>query len=342
MTDPTEILRIATGFWASNTLAAALDVDLFAVLDVDHGLRAHDIAAKLQTAERPTGQLLAACTALGLIVRHADGTYELTPTTRACLLPDQPGYLGGFIRFIHSQEYQSWYRLPEVLRTDQPVTWDTEGGHASAFDVDDPRLSEFWSAIHSAGLATGTALAHTVRALTNRQRLLDVGGATGSHVIALCREIPHLRCTVYDLPTIAARTPVWITEADLSDRITSVAGDFLTDPDLPAGHDAILLSSVLHDWGPDVVDMLLGKAAAALPPGGLIIITELMLADDKSGPADAALMGLNMVIETEHGRSYSTAEHTAALARAGFTGIELVPLDLPTVNNALIATLPHR
>jgi hypothetical protein len=49
----------------------------------------------------------------------------------------------------------------------------------------------------------------------------------------------------------------------------------------------------------------------------MIIISELLVDDDKSGPAAAALMSLNMIIETE-GRNCTASEYTAWLKDAGF------------------------
>jgi tRNA1(Val) A37 N6-methylase TrmN6 len=73
-----------------------------------------------------------------------------------------------------------------------------------------------------------------------------VGGATGQLSIILAQHNPHLRCTSFDLPEvepIAART---IANANLSDRVRAVSGDFFADP-LPKA-DMIIMGGILHDW----------------------------------------------------------------------------------------------
>ncbi len=75
-------------------------------------------------------------------------------------------------------------------------------------------------------------------------------------------------------------------------------------PRCPVGHDAILLSMILHDWGEDRDRAILQKCWAALPSGGMVIISELLVNDEKTGPPAAALMSLNMLVETE-GRNYT-------------------------------------
>src|SRR5262249_47180260 len=69
------------------------------------------------------------------------------------------------------------------------------------------------------------------------------------------------------------------------DRITCVGGDFFADERLPEGHDAALLSSVLHDWSKEENLIILDKVAVALPTGGTIMISELLMDDDRAGPA---------------------------------------------------------
>jgi hypothetical protein len=65
------------------------------------------------------------------------------------------------------------------------------------------------------------------------------------------------------------------------------------------------------------------------------VISELLVSDDKTGPAPAALMSLNMLIETE-GRNYTAAEYAAWLTQAGFRDIETVWFDAPGANGAVI------
>ena len=50
--------------------------------------------------------------------------------------------------------------------------------------------------------------------------------------------------------------------------------------------------------------------------------------DDKTGPPPAALMSVNMPIETEE-RNYSWAEYEARLAEAGFRDLARTPIDSP-------------
>jgi len=70
-----------------------------------------------------------------------------------------------------------------------------------------------------------------------------------------------------------------------------------------------------------------------------VILTELMVDDDKTGPPAAALMSLNMLIETE-GRNYTASEYTAWLDDTGFVEPRAVRFDAPGATGAVIARKP--
>jgi hypothetical protein len=66
------------------------------------------------------------------------------------------------------------------------------------------------------------------------------------------------------------------------------------------------------------------------------VISELLVNDQKTGPAPAALMSLNMLIETE-GRNYTPAEYGAWLDEAGFGDVRTVWFEAAGANGAVVA-----
>jgi hypothetical protein len=70
-----------------------------------------------------------------------------------------------------------------------------------------------------------------------------------AHATAIRRKPhPHLRCTVFDLPAVVEIAARNIAMRGLSERVTTVAGDFFADP-LPRA-DVITMGMILHDWKP--------------------------------------------------------------------------------------------
>jgi hypothetical protein len=329
------LMALSTGFWAFKTLAAAHELDLFSRLAGGSGTTAGELAQALGLHPRPAEMLLTGCTALGLLEK-ADGRYRNTPLSEAYLVRGKPYYFGGFVEMADKRLYAGWDKLTEALRTNRPTTWDP-AAQSSAFDGEDPTmLATFWEAMHSLSTMTARKLGEAVD-LRQFRCLLDIGGGSGAYDIELCKQYENLRATVFDLSHVAAIAAGKIAEAGLTDRIETAGGSFFEQ--LPKNHDVHLLSMIMHDWDEAKDCALLRRSFEALPSDGAVIISELLVNDEKTGPAPAALMSLNMLIETE-GRNYTPAEYSAWLEEAGFRDIETVWFDAPAANGAVIGRKP--
>lgn len=334
---PVPLMQLATAFWAFKALASAHELDLFTRLSEAGGMTISEVAEGFELHPRPAEMLLTGCAALGLLEKEAD-RYRNSPLAEEFLVRGKPYFFGGFIQMLDQRLYPGWGKLTEAIRTNRPTTWNPDT-QSSLFDGEDPAmLTLFWEAMHSLSTFTARVLADADD-LSGYKRLLDVGGGSGAYDIELCKHYPGLRSTVYDLPFVTEIAAGKVAEAGLADRIETVAGDFFVDDQFPPGHDLILFSMIMHDWSEAKDRDLLRKAYEALPSGGGVMITELLVNDEKTGPAPAALMSLNMLIETE-GRNYTPAEYGGWLTDVGFTGIRTVWFDAPGANGVVIARKP--
>lgn len=332
---PQRLIELSTAFRASKTLAAAHELDLFGILSRRGGATVDEVCADLGVDARPAGMLLAACASLGLL-EVEDGRYRNAPVAEEFLVGGRPGYLGGWIELADRRLYAGWGRLAEAIRRNRPTTWDPDRPE-SLFEGEGPEaLSTFWEASHAYSVFTARALAAAVD-FGGVARLLDVGGGSAAYDVELCRRYPGLRATVYDLPFVCRIAARKIREAGLADRIAAAPGDFLADEALPHGHDCVLLSNVLGDWDEATSRTILRKCRDALPAGGLLVVGETLLDDERSGPPEAALRSLNLLVETEGGRCYTPSELAAWLADLGFCEIETVRFEAPGANGAVTA-----
>lgn len=331
MPSPLPLMQLSIGFWAFKTLAAAHELGLFAHLSRAGTTTADELAVVFGIDRRPAEMLLTGCASLGLL-HVASGRYRNTPASEAYLVAGKPHYFGGWIEMADKRLYAGWAKLAAALRTNRPTTWNPDV-QASLFDGEDPKmLTLFWEAMHALSTMTARALGQAFD-FSRYRRLLDIGGGSGAFDIELCRDYPGLRASVFDLPHVADIAAGKIAEAGLSDRIGTIGGSFFGE--FPAGHDVHLFSMIMHDWDEAKNRTLLRKSYDALPAGGAVVISELLVDDDKSGPAPAALMSLNMLIETE-GRNYTAAEYAAWLRDAGFMDIRTVRFEGPGANGAVI------
>ena len=75
--------------------------------------------------------------------------------------------------------------------------------------------------------------------------------------------------------------------------------------------------NVLHDWDEETVGKLIQKSFDALSPGGTLIIHDVMINEEKTGPLPNAAYSALLMHATE-GKCYSTGEYYSALHHAGF------------------------
>ena len=82
--------------------------------------------------------------------------------------------------------------------------------------------------------------------------------------------------------------------------MSALAGDF-TRSAFPQGVDVVVMASNLPQYEPELIRLVVGKAFAALVPGGEMHLIGETLHDDRRGPLSAALWGLNEAVQGSTG-----------------------------------------
>jgi predicted O-methyltransferase YrrM len=225
--------------------------------------------------------------------------------------------------------WEAWGQLETALRADiQQLPPDEEGYHAFPEDY-------FLDFLHGHSLVMGERLAGAVD-LSGVGRILDLGGGSGAVSIALCRRFPNLEAVVVDQGPVAARAAQHVSRAGLDRRIEIRAGNLFADP-LPEGCDAAVLANLLHDFSPDRCREILGRVAAALPSGGLVVIMEIVPDDERRSPPLAVAFAAAMIVNTAGGDAYTLPQYRSWLEEAGFTDVRAVPVPGRMVTTAIEA-----
>ncbi|TWF93877.1 methyltransferase [Saccharopolyspora dendranthemae] len=331
------LLDLTTGFMRFKTFAAAVELDVFSRLSDGREVTAQEFATTIGLQQRPADILLPALVALGLLDKDGE-KYRNSAVAEEFLVKGRPYFFGGFVQFYDRGLYPGWEQLVNSLRTNRSMFVDPEK-QDTVFAPNDFMMNFFWEAMHSLAGYTGKALGEVYDFGAHRA-LLDVGGGSGGIPIELCQTVPGLTAGVYELPHVCPVIEKKIGEAGLDGVISALPGDFNTDEVLPGGYDAMLLSQVMHCGGEESNRALLDKCFTALEPGGAVLICELLLNPDRTGPANAAVMGLNMLVSHPGGQNYSEAEYRDWLSGAGFVDIDVVRFDAAGADGAVIGRKP--
>jgi 3-hydroxy-5-methyl-1-naphthoate 3-O-methyltransferase len=313
-TDPTPVYRQRDGLYAPDLVTAGLVwLDVFSWLD-RHPSTLEALCDGLGLHPRPADVMITLYAAMDLVVRDA-GVIRLTPMAREHFAGDSPYSLKAY--YASFKDRPVCRDLAEVLRTGLPAGF---ASRAQAKDwataMLDPGFADaFTAAMDSRGLFLGPSAARALD-LSRHHALLDIAGGSGIYACAFVDRHPHLTATVLERPPVDAVAARAIATRGFADRVAVAPGDMLREP-LPAGHDVHLVSNVLHDWDLPAVDAILRASFGALPPGGLLVIHDAHLNDDKTGPLPVAAYSVMLMHGTE-GRCYSRAEMFERTAAAGF------------------------
>jgi precorrin-6B methylase 2 len=331
--NPTAIMQVGTGFWASKTLLAAIKLRLFTLLG-SKPLNAEEIRLALDLHPRSIHDFLDALHALKFLNREGEGRtalYSNTEDTSFFLDRNKPSYIGGLLEMCNDRLYSFWGTLEEGLKTGRPQNEvKTEGVSNNPFDSfysNPERLTQFMEAMAGIQMGAFTAFAQQFD-FSRYQTLADMGGATGLLSIQVALNNPHMRCTTFDLPAVEHVARKWVERFDAAARVRVQSGDFFKD-NFPAA-DVITMGNILHDWGYVDKLRLASKAYNALPEGGAFVVIESIIDDERKENAFGLLMSLNMLIETQAGYDFTFHDFQDLCTEAGFSRFELIHLAGPT------------
>lgn len=326
--DPTPILDLIEAFRRSKTMFTAVRLDVFDLLEQGPATAA-ELAARTNTDPGALERLLEGCAGLGLLERR-QGVFANTALASRYLTRQSPDSLAGYILYSDAALYRLWGELESAVREAAPRWRQVFGGEGGLFDhfyrTPEAR-AEFLAGMHGLGRLSSPAVVRAFN-LDGYGVLVDLGGGTGHLAIAACERYGRMRAVVYDRPDVLEHAQRHIEASASRGRISTMAGDFFTDP-LPRA-PLYALGRILHDWSDERCAFLLGRVHAALEPGGAVLIAEKLVDEDRCGPLSALMQSLNMLVCTE-GRERSESEYRAMLEAAGFAHIEArrtgAPLD---------------
>ena len=320
VSDPLPLYRYRDGIAAVDLLAAAVaHLDFFTWL-AERPSTAGAICAHLSLHPRPVDVMLTLFTAQGLVTQSG-GVFHLTLRAREHLTTGSRFNLAPY--FASMKDRQTTKDMLTVLKTGKPANWGSYDPQAWAQAMDRPEFAaQFTAAMDCRGVLLGPALAKRID-LSEHRSVLDLAGGSGVYSCALVARHAHIQATVLEKPPVDAIAEKAIAKQGCSERVKVVVGDIFA-AEIPKGHDVHLWSNVLHDWDEAAVRELLGKSAAALPRGGLVVVHDAFINAEKSGPLHIAEYSALLMNITE-GKCYSLTEMSRYLTDAGFEWAEHQP-----------------
>jgi 3-hydroxy-5-methyl-1-naphthoate 3-O-methyltransferase len=315
---PENLETLIRGYWRSRVLLSAVELDLFTVLE--DGATAEEVASRIGAEGDGIARLLRALVGMELL-EFEEGRYRCGEEAAEFL--SAGGASDSRATALHMANlWRPWSSLTEaVLRGER-----LEGPQRS----EDPAWTRsFIGSMHRRGRHGARALARALDEaghLDSTHRSLDLGGGSGVFSHALLDARPELRATLFDLPEVVLIAKEHAEAAGLSGRMEFLAGDLRTDG-FGEGYDLILISAICHMLSPSDNRDLLSRLGLCLAPAGRLVISDFVLEEDRCRPAWASLFGINMLVATGGGDSYTESDYREWLGAVGLEQVERIEME---------------
>ncbi len=305
--------NIAQSYGQSAALMTAVEISLFTA--ISNGAATFESVAEACDIH-PTNaeRLIVMLCAAGLVERGDEGLRNADDVERF-LVKGKPGYMGPWITFTKPQ-WEAWGRLTDHIRNRDLK----DMGAIEGFTVDDAR--RYHKATYAIGLGAGRRFVRHVD-LSERKKIMDIGGGSGAYCIAAAKEHTAIRGIVLDLAPVCVVAREFLCEHGVADRVSAETCDFTRDP-FPQDCDVAIMASNLPMYDRSTIAAVIAKAYAALLPGGEMHLMGEMTNNARTGPWGPAYWGLGQAISDSRGLAHSEADVLGYFDTAGFIDVELV------------------
>ncbi|MEM7017208.1 MAG: methyltransferase [Pseudomonadota bacterium] len=312
--DSVRLQNIVQSYWTSATLMSAVELGLFTAV-AKGATNIEKVASALDITPTNAERLVTVCIAMNLLEKDENGLNNAPDVER--FLVEGERYYAGPCMLFSKPRWGGWGNLTENLREKETKRL----GMYDEFTVEAAR--RYHTATYSIGVGAGRRFSRQVD-LSERRKILDIGGGSGAYSIVAAQQHPHLQAVVFDLPPVVEVSKDFIAENGVSDRVSTQGGDFTSDP-FPDDVDVAIMASNLPQYSQEIIQQVIQKAFDALLPGGEMHLIGEMLNDDKTGPLNAALWGLSEALSGSTGRAHSESECIGYFECAGFTNVAALP-----------------
>lgn len=316
------LIEMAFDYFRSKLLFTATRLDVAGLL-AEGPTTSAELARALRLHERSTYRFMRALAGIGIVSETDEATFALTPLGEA-LRPDAPVPMRAPVLSIAGDLMsRSLDELLYSLETGEPSFDRIFGMGFFEYLASNPKEAKLFneSMVNLSSVEPPAVAAAYDFSLFGS--IVDVGGSTGRMLVQILQRYDRTRGVLLDLPHVLEEAIPFVQRHGLQDRIDIVPGDFFVS--IPAGHDAYILSHVIHDWPEEQALRILRNCREAIDRNGTLLIVETVLAPENA-PHLGMLYDISMLVAFG-GQERTQQEYAELLDRAGFRLERVVPTE---------------
>ncbi len=316
--NPMKVMQVASGYWHSCALHAANRLDIFNLLD-GAPKTLDELTATTGADRRCLSGLLSALVSIDFLEREGD-VFRNNQFGQTFLTSSSQFYQGGIV-YMFENWYEAWGGLYNTVMTGKPSALMHQ-------EYSDQETRDYMMGMHNRALSQADVLTGMVD-LSGKKLLMDVGCGPSTFSIKFCERYDGLNAVAMDRAQNLEIAQEIVDEYKMQARVELRPGDYNSDS-LGSENDAMLLSSMTNQESPENIKKLLKKCYDSMNKDGVIMIQEQLLNPEKTGPELAAMIGVNQIINTAGGCSYSTSEMEEIMRAVGFVKVKSEQMPAPS------------
>ena len=291
----------------SMAVLALVDLGIFQLLHKD-AYSAQGLAHETQTDAFRLSRFLNLAAGLGFI-RKTGTLYSLYDEDKPLFDPQDrysKGHrLNGLKRRLHN-----YGQAIEVLKSGVPLEVAGSGG-----DVSEEERRAFLTYLHNASIPSAQEVAQWTK-LFSVSQVLDIGAGAGTYLWEILKLHPAAHGTWVDRVNAIPLGEETAKAQGVFERVNFHGGDFFED-EIGNGYDFIILSNLVHCFDIPTNQKLIHKLADTMPPGAHLLIKDLDVDDDRTGPLKSLRFGVTMALVGNDGDTFSENDVKEMVAPSG-------------------------
>src|SRR5882757_3354713 len=310
---PIALLEMVWGCQVTQALYVAAKLGIADVLAAGP-LTSEEIARRVDASPDGIFRLLRALASRGVFAARRDGRYELTPLADT-LRTDAPVSMRSVALAWGSPEHwEHWGHLLDSVRSGEPAVPAIRGMEFFAYTEAN---ADFGVVFNNAMTTFSNVAKEPILAAYDFSpfaTIVDVGGGHGALLAAILQQTPTSRGELFDQPSVTTGAAEVLRAHGVEARCAVESGSFFES--VPAGGDAYVLKSVIHDWDEPKALEILGNIRKAIKPDARLLLVEMVLPEGNSSHM-GHVFDLEMLLDLG-GRERTEREYRDLLGRAGF------------------------
>ena len=314
------------GFFDIKVLEVAVKYKFFTITQSSPSSLSN-IATIVELPERSVKFILLSLIGMRLFTEK-EGSYSPTEQGVRFFSEHSEFYLGSYVYYLNWL-FNALPKFSEGILHDEPI-WDGYNHYLKLFGEESSASNE--KLMNDAMTSSQILLCHRLLNslnLSSHHKLLDIGGGDGRFSASVITKYTHIRSTIFELPQVCQRSIQQICNWGMSERITTLSGNFEDDA-WPTGHDVVSFVRIFTTRSEELIRCLIKKAFDSLPSGGRVIFadTAVLPREEKDiGPLASRLAIIYQM--SSYGSVRSLTEWSDLFTDAGFEMPDLAVIDDP-------------